>query len=430
MTRDQDLRRRRQTRPDRGLRLRSGFTLVELLVALGMFTIVLVGALMLLDATNRVTRTQMGRADIQQAIRVAQDEMLRSVRMAGRGGLGAQSGSRPLPTGLAVEVRNNVTDPDTKILPGTAGAPEAMPNTDVLIVRGIFDAPLYEVDHVGDPSRWMVSDVSNSGWVEIDPQTAKSGFVQDLQDLENRRTAATTIPEALILPSGHDPDFFGVAQVDWENSSYNTATGVFTLAFVFEDDPSSIDPLNPDDRIEAYSALSSEGHFPARELARSGFKSVGILSEYRYYVRRNDTASGAVTPMLSRTRTLPNWDALWDQDASAPLFEDISNAVVDLQVAMGFSDEAGPTAGAVVDNDDNTDQWFLNDAGDVALPAGDLRLLRVTSLARTEWAERGYEAPPILELEDRSYSPDGLNDVSERRHHRFFLETVIDLRNL
>lgn len=403
-------------------RCRSGFTLVELLVALAMFTIVLVGALMLLDATNRVTRTQMGRADIQQAIRVAQDEMMRQVRMAGRGGLGVESPVRPLPTGLGLEVQNNVAD-GTELL-DVADSPVVMEDTDVLIVRGLFDAPLYDVDHVGDQTGWNINQATKSGWVRIDATTGANAFPQDLQALEDRRTQDPKVPEALILPSAHDSDLYGVARVDWENSVFNAANGTFFLAFDFEDSAASINALEPTGQIEAYSALSSEGYFPAAKLARSGFKTVGILSEYRFFVRENVTVTGAVTPMLSRTRTLPNWDAPWDPDDNAPLFEDISSAVVDLQVALGFSDEDGIGGGAVVE-----EQWWMDDPGDPR-PDGILTLLRVTSLARTQWAERGYEAPRILRLEDRTYSADGLNDIMERRHHRFFLETVIDLRNL
>ena len=64
-----------------------GFTLIELLVALVLVSLVLGGAFAMFNYTNKLTRAQLHQSDLQQSARVAQRQLLRTVRMAGRGGL-------------------------------------------------------------------------------------------------------------------------------------------------------------------------------------------------------------------------------------------------------------------------------------------------------------------------------------------------------
>src|SRR4029450_11250192 len=68
-------------------RRQAGFTLVEMVIALFVLVILLVAVLSLFDFSNRVAKAQINVAEMQQSIRIAQDEMIRPVRMTGRGGL-------------------------------------------------------------------------------------------------------------------------------------------------------------------------------------------------------------------------------------------------------------------------------------------------------------------------------------------------------
>lgn len=412
-----------------------GFSLMEMLVALAMLSVVLVGALILLDTTNRVTRAQLARADVQQSVRIGQDTLIRHVRTAGRGGLLSQSdGALELPNGIAIAVENNVAA-DRTLFAAVNTSPEVLQNTDILIVRSIFDNPLYYTEFL-DKSKFSINTATNAGWIEIEDSTPEGDFSQvtELQMLEDMRVEAKP-GEAVVLMSPFSDDVYGVAQIDWAGSSYDAGNGKFRLAFTFEDDDTVMDPLNPSNSVEAISALSSEGVFPGEVLARSGVKTLGVLQEYRYFIR--DTAvsgdvGGRFAPKLSRTRTRVNQDEYWE---AGEQFDDIANNVIDLQIALGFSDE-GVNAGAVTETADGVgDSWHLNASADSVgspppVPPGDLAMVRVSSLARAPAPDRNFEARALLSLEDRTYAASDLNDTTERRHRRFFLQTVVDVRNL
>src|SRR6185295_14622889 len=87
----------------------AGFTLVEMLIALAITAMILVGVLFTFDFSSRVARAQTYVADMQQSLRIGQDDVVRLVRMAGRGNL-PLTGTAPytLPKGVALGVINNV----------------------------------------------------------------------------------------------------------------------------------------------------------------------------------------------------------------------------------------------------------------------------------------------------------------------------------
>ncbi|MCM2315836.1 MAG: prepilin-type N-terminal cleavage/methylation domain-containing protein [Thermoanaerobaculia bacterium] len=60
-----------------------GFTLTEILVATAIFTIIMVAALLLYDRSNKVFKSGVEAADLQQNTRVAFDKMVADLRMAG-----------------------------------------------------------------------------------------------------------------------------------------------------------------------------------------------------------------------------------------------------------------------------------------------------------------------------------------------------------
>jgi len=65
------------------LRGQSGFTLAEVLVASAVFVVIMVAALTMYDRSNRVFKSSVDAAELQQNIRVAYDRMIADVRMAG-----------------------------------------------------------------------------------------------------------------------------------------------------------------------------------------------------------------------------------------------------------------------------------------------------------------------------------------------------------
>ena len=69
------------------LRRQAGFTLIEMIVSLIVLVQIIGVALLLFQFNGRVTRTQTRLSEMQQSLRVGQNEMVRMVRMVGRGGL-------------------------------------------------------------------------------------------------------------------------------------------------------------------------------------------------------------------------------------------------------------------------------------------------------------------------------------------------------
>src|SRR3990172_2039961 len=101
----ENARPRRSRRPSE-----AGFSLLQLMVALLVLTQILVAVLVLFDSLNRTSRVQTQVADMQQSLRIAQYDVLRLLRMAGRGGLQANlvpTAIAPALFGTAIDIREN-----------------------------------------------------------------------------------------------------------------------------------------------------------------------------------------------------------------------------------------------------------------------------------------------------------------------------------
>lgn len=408
--------------PIRARARQSGFTLVEMAVSLFVTVSVLLGVLMLFDFTNKLSKVQSNVADMQQSLRIAQHDVVRLVRMAGRGGLPVGN----LPAGLAVSVRNNVGAGERI---GGGSTPKVLEGTDVLTVRGVFAAPIYRVpapgtiafDGVGGPGG------ATSGTIVV-PSAEPANLEQDLEPL--RQAITRNRPEALVLVSRQNSNVYAVVELDPSNSSI--APNQVTVAF----------HITGGQHTASYRALSPSGAFPPTLTAAS---FVGILEEYRFYVReehanRADDASD-LAPKLSRARVYPGTDVPYADDEDN-WQSDIADNILDVQVALGLDSpnggctvEASESTCTIFESEDGTaDDWLLNDtaAPDPALMAGGLPLhyVRLSTLARTDRRDVQYQSPLLVRLEDRDYTGSPYNDREERMFRRRLLQTVIDMRNL
>ena len=70
-------------RPVGSLRGQDGFTLVELMVAMSIFLLILVGIFQVFDPSRNAYQVSTRKLDVQQNARVAMDRMARQIRMAG-----------------------------------------------------------------------------------------------------------------------------------------------------------------------------------------------------------------------------------------------------------------------------------------------------------------------------------------------------------
>ena len=446
----------------------SGFTLVELAVSLFVLVEVLVAALFLMDFNSKLAQVQLQVTDMQQSLRASRYALVKPIRIAGRGGLLKDSPGRAFPLGGAVELRNDVGNGgrSKEVAIGYAGGPTAMPGTDILTVRGVFAGPIYQIRPDGS-SFTLYKDASYSpGMITTDPTQAVSGKIhvcnrttlikglaQDLTPLKQAlgligAPSPPPIPEALLIVSPIDPTIYGVVELDPANSVVGSApctdpddvgsTGL-TLAFRVRNSAGGI-------RADSFRRLSSA---PAGSLslqagpALQNVAAMGILEEYRYYVRENYAVTGDATsqarPRLAQARMFPGTEDPYGTtgpERTANLQVDIADGVDDLQVALGMDRNGDGAIGAegAAGAAAVADEWLYNDPADVPGDAtwlnAQLYYLRITTLGRTQRRDRTYQAPLLTTIEDRSYAADAANSRNNRMFRRRILQSVIDLRNL
>lgn len=430
----------------------SGFTIVELLVSMLIMVEVLVAAFTVFDVHNRMARVQTQITEMQQALRVAQYDMVRTTRMAGRGGLAANfsQASTATKTWLAsnsIEVRDNlIEDDDRKVALGLVDSPTVVPGTDMLIVRGCLSGFMFQIDPADFQADPDTPGTIDTGLITIRRSTI-AGREQNLDEL---RVAGFDSP--LLLQSAINRGQFAVAEVSGVAGDADAVT--VSLDFVSQEDP--VNPLVglPD---------------PAMAVS-----FVCVLEEYRYYVRENYAVAGDDTseplPRLARARMIPGTELPFGAD-NANLQLDLADQIIDLQVALGFDTDYsldGASPGAFDDDADQlgdddvlyegadddaraTDDWLWNSSSDdpteaqyvtnALTPGRPVRLynVRITTVARASRPDPKYNAPdfdPVVghdwvENNDYDASPadvwkQGLN----RNFRRRILQTVVDLRNI
>ncbi|HEY9420248.1 MAG TPA: prepilin-type N-terminal cleavage/methylation domain-containing protein [Thermoanaerobaculia bacterium] len=408
----------------------AGFTLVEMIVSLAITALLLVGVLATFDLNSRITRVETHVADMQQSLRIAQDDIVRTVRMSGRGGLDLADVANPLPQGVAISFRDNVadnqlmvaTDPETRIVPGT----------DVLTVRGVLGT-LYQSNVAGSLTLVPAANPTSGTLTLTDP--SPGGAAQDLTPLKT--AIADGVAEAILLVSTLDDTIHAVVELNPGASIVDDKS--VTLAF----------RISGSAQADAYGKLSPGGAFPA---ALQNVAYAGILEEYRYYVREdhaipNDRASD-LTPKLVKARFFPGTDQPYrGQAINARL--DLADNILDLQVAFGFntpnlgnraqdSDYIGQDDQIAESANGVGDDWLFNATADQPTDAVWQNLppeyVRISTLARTDRRDPdpNYRSPLLpARIENRAYpATDPANSDTERKFRRRRLQTVIDLRNL
>ena len=408
-------------------RAEQGFTLIEVITSLFVLTILLVACLALFDFSAKIARAQTHVAELQQSLRIGQYQMLRQVRMAGRGGLLRG----PFPQSTAVHVRNNVGDPEY-IAIGNAASPKIVPGTDVLTVRGVFSTPIY---HINPPGAALVLDLDAdenpvAGSVQIRDPIPETGVSQDLQPLID----AVDRRDALVIVSPLGGGLYAVVELDPDHARTDTSDDS-NVVLGFQ--------ITGGVRSAEFLAISPGGIFP-QELRSVGY--VGLLEEHRYYVREQFEIDGDPTSLpkhrLAQAEFYPGTQAAYAGDANN-LAIDIADNFIDLQVALGVDTDFDLT----VEEDSpptTTDEWLYNHVDDD--PTTDLTkwnggtqtpklfFARITSLAQTDRRDFRHVDLPIDRVEDRVYgegaTPADATEAIARNHRRRLLQSVVDMRNL
>lgn len=435
-------------RPGRGSRAAAGFTLAEMLVTLALFSIVVLGLLAMFDLNGRIARVEGRVTDMQQSLRAGQQDVVRTVRMAARGGLPmalypdattAFTG-RFMPNGMAVEIDNNVAA-DFKVA-GSAEAP-VLQGTDVITVRGVF-TNLYQSNPAG--AGLTLTDANSDGVPEggtlILDDTSPTGVPQDLQSVADAIEASQNgQPEAYLLVSPLEDAIFAVVEID-PGSSYSESGGVITQASVKFNASGTA-------RSDLFRQISPGGSFP-KTMTTVAYS--GVLEEYRYYIRDPGPLKGKIQanqgnqlePTLVRARLYPGTDIPHKNDV-ANLHEEVADDIFDLQATLGIDTNGDEIVTEGTDaGTRQTDEWLFNETGDDATAANwngtaaaplKLSYLRITTLARTAGADPQpqWQAAPLSRVEDKDYQTAPFNEfntVVQRRYRRQTMQSLVDLRNL
>ncbi|MEO8197721.1 MAG: hypothetical protein ABI689_13480, partial [Thermoanaerobaculia bacterium] len=383
--------------------------------------------------------------DMQQSLRVAQYDMVRTTRLAGRGGIPAafrvdpDDISIPWLRGLAVEVRDNVAaGGDNQLALGTTD-PQALPGTDILTLRGCLTGLMFQME------------TSLAG--DFTPTTLTirrqlvNGRSQDLSEL-----LESGFSGPMLLQSAANRNLYAIAEVN--SVAGNSDTVTLQIAFA-----STLTPPNP---------LITP---PPADFAPA---FTCVLDEFRYYVRQNfETPGDNLTPLkprLTRARMIPGTETPYARDV-ANLSLDLADDIFDLQIALGFDTDYDSAASGVGSYDDDTnaigpddtlfegandiaratDDWLGNSSGDnpqqnqyrvnAAIPGRPAKLyfVRISTLARTARRDPKYTAPDFdptagedfVENNDYDQAPANFFKQPENRQFRHrILQTVVALRNL
>jgi type II secretory pathway pseudopilin PulG len=433
-------------------RSQRGFTIVEMTVSIVVMMEIILGALLVFDFNSKLARVQGQLTDMQQNLRIGQFELVRFARMAGRGGLGVTTPSRLWPKGAAIEVRNNVTSTNNTITLGDGSSPTVVLGTDVLTVRGVFTGQILSLN-IAQAGTLTLFDSANNptppstatkGSVQV-CSVSPSGMTQDLATLQTE--VANPNHEAVVLRSSSNDAIWSVVELTGGSATASLCAGNsgVTINFI---------PIG-DVYANAYQLLSPVNVDPISKnptqnmpTAMTGAITLGVLEEYRYYIRQEfiipgNAASGSA-PRLTRARYYPGTEKRYNDDATN-LQMDVAEDVLDLQVALGLDVN---NDGAITDTANGTDEYLYNSSADDvtqlawqtvpgSVPAAltQLMLVRINLLARTSRQDTNYAAVLIPAIEDHIYStspPAGstteLNSDVNRMFRRRLLQTIVSPR--
>lgn len=434
-------------RPGRGSRATAGFTIAEMLVTLVIFSVVVLGMLAMFDMNGRIARVEGRVTDMQQALRAGQQDVVRMVRMAARGGLpmalyaeGVFAGKQ-IPDGLAVEIDNNVAA-DFKVA-NNAEAP-VLQGTDVITVRGVF-TNLYQSNPAG--AGLTLEDANNDGVPErgslVLSNTSPTGVPQDLQSVADAIDASQNgQPEAYLLVSPLEDAIFAVVEIDPGNSTVSRSGSAITSVTVAFNASGTT-------RSELFRQISPGGSFP-KTMTTVAYS--GVLEEYRYYIRDPGPLKGKIQankgnelePTLVRARLYPGTDIPHKNDV-ANLHEELAEDIFDLQATLGIDINGDEIVTEGTDaSTRKTDEWLFNETGDdttaanwngTAVSPRKLSYLRITTLVRTAGTDpqAQWQAPRLARIEDKDYQTSPFNEfntVVQRRYRRQTMQSLVDLRNL
>jgi len=314
---------------------RRGFTLIEVVVALAVFAIFMIGILNLLDTSTRISEVEKALADTQENVRFAAYHLMRTTRMTGGAGMPFAALVGGSGSWVAGELLSNQSGSVTT----PYGAIDVLDGTDVVTVRGFFEIPPYFVDKTAvDLSLGRIQVEESAGGRVINPGID----ITEYDHLKGR---------GLVFMGELDRSEYVVGQVG-DASTMDDAEPNRTLTVSISDAPAAWwTGLNP-------TGAATDPPFEVYQ--------VGILDSYTYYVDPEFR--------LMRLRA--------DGSTGGATAQPVAVNIGGLQVALGVDNDA----------DGQVDVWqTAPTAGGIS--ANRVVSMRITVLGRTPIELPGWEEP-------------------------------------
>jgi prepilin-type N-terminal cleavage/methylation domain-containing protein len=314
-----------------------GFTLIEVIVAMAVFAIFMIGILNLLDTSTRMSKIETALSDTQENVRFAAYHIMRTARMMGGAVLPFAADIGGADTWISGRLDSN----QSGVYATPFGNVNVLAGSDVLTLRGFFEIPPFFTDR---------NDIETTGTDRVEVRESAGGTV--INDFSNYLGATNLFEGRGIVFMGNMDQFeYTVGQVRANSALSGTAPDrILTVYF--------------DAGTAQWSGLNPTGVTvpPVFNTYR-----VGILESYTYYVRPDRT--------LMRMRA--------DASAGGATPQPVAINIGGLQIALGV-DTSVPLDGQV-------DNWLVAPTAGTVVGANVIAM-RITVLGRTpfqvpDWTE-------------------------------------------
>lgn len=316
---------------------RTGFTLIEVVVAMAVFAIFMIGILNLLDSSTRISEIEKALSDTQENVRFAAYHMTRTARMMGGAGMpfaGTVAGGA---SWIAGELQSNQSGSLTTPYP--LGAINVLDGTDVVTIRGFFEVPPFFVDK---------TDVNFSlGRIEVTESIGTHVINKDFDAIDVNQLEG----RGLVFMGELDRSQYAVGQLG-PSSTMDSTGPDRTLTLMISDAPAAW-----------WAGLNATG---AATTPSFEVYQVGVLDAYTYFVDPEFR--------LMRLRA--------DKSAQGATLQPVAVNIGGLQVALGVD----------VDNDGQVDVW-QGEPTEAGVSGNRVISMRITVLGRTPVEIPGWEEP-------------------------------------
>jgi len=370
----------------------SGFTLIEMMVAIAVFTILMIGLLNLLDNSSRVSKIESALADTQENVRYATYHLMRTARMMGGSIMPFARGVGGSNAWVAGEVYDNQATNFTIF--GTTL--DNMPGSDILVLRGFFDVAPFFISH---------GDVNATGHTVTIRETADPGgpnerVINDFSAYAAVPNVFAAPPRGLIISTGE-----GMTQI----SATANVGGQYVVAGITAS--TGVIGTAPNRQLvltygadAAWDGLNADGTAVGATDPVFRASRAGVLEAYAYYVDTN---------MVLRRIA---------QNSGAAIGEPVAVHIGNLQVELGV-DINGDTFL------DPANEWVIAPTLPSALQGNGAIAMRLTVLGRTPFEIADWTEPAITFAGAGNITPP-TPGVAGPRHAKWRrMEVAVALRN-